>query len=158
MSTLHFITYEQATTEQKATFAQFNLAWIEQYFVIEAKDQYSLSHRYEAIIAKGGQVLFGINGQGESVITCALLLESDGLFELSKMGMKPSEKSQGFAEQIVIATLKQARSIGANTVFLESNRILTNALYIYEKCGFKEVPMLPSPYARADIRMELTLG
>lgn len=85
-------------------------------------------------------------------------MESDGLFELSKMGMKPSEKGQGFAEQIVIATLKQARSMGANIVFLESNRILTNALYIYEKCGFKEVPMLPSPYARADIRMELTLG
>jgi putative acetyltransferase len=158
MSTLHFITYEQASTEQQATFAQFNLAWIEQYFVVEAKDQYTLYHPYEAIIAQGGQVLFGINDQGESVITCALLLESDGLFELSKMGMKPSEKGQGYAEKIVIATIKQARSMGANIVFLESNRILTNALYIYEKCGFEEVPMLPSPYARADIRMELTLG
>ncbi|MDG1254984.1 MAG: GNAT family N-acetyltransferase [Glaciecola sp.] len=158
MSTLHFITYEQASPEQQATFAQFNLAWIEQYFVVESKDQYSLHHPDEAIIAKGGQVLLGINKQGESVITCALLRDSDELFELSKMGMKPSEKGQGYAEQIVIATLQEARRMGANNVFLESNRILTNALYVYEKCGFKEVPMLPSPYARADIRMELTLG
>jgi putative acetyltransferase len=158
MSTLHFITYEQASPEQQATFAQFNLAWIEQYFVVEAKDQYSLHHPDEAIIALGGQVLFGINEQGESVITCALLRESDGLFELSKMGMKPSEKGKGYAEQIVAATIAQATIMGANKLFLESNRILTNALYIYEKCGFIEVPMLPSPYARADIRMELTLG
>ncbi|MDG1123150.1 MAG: GNAT family N-acetyltransferase [Glaciecola sp.] len=158
MSTLRFITYEQATPEQQTTFAQFNLAWIEQYFVVEAKDEHSLHHPDTAIIAQGGQVLFGIDVNNQSVIVCALLRQSDDVFELSKMGMKQSEKGQGYAEKMVTATLNEARRMGAKMVFLESNRILKNALYIYEKCGFIEVPMLPSPYARADIRMELNLG
>lgn len=158
MNTLSFITFAQATAQQQATFAQFNLAWIEEYFVVEPKDEYSLNHPYQTIIEPGGQVLFGINEQNEAVITCALLHAGTHLFELSKMGMKPSEKGKGYAQQMVEATLREAHKLGAKVVFLESNRILTNALYIYEKCGFIEVPMLPSPYARADIRMELILG
>jgi len=42
-------------------------------------------------------------------------------------------------------------------VWLESNRILTTALNLYIRLGFVEVPITSTPYARADIRMEIWL-
>ena len=41
---------------------------------------------------------------------------------------------------------------------LYSNKILENAIYIYRKYGFIEVPVEPnSPYERSDIKMVLKL-
>jgi len=44
------------------------------------------------------------------------------------------------------------------TLILYSNRILENAIYIYRKFGFKEIPLEgENPYDRADIKMKLNL-
>lgn len=154
---LTFVSFSEATPTQQSTFTTFNKAWVEQYFVIEEKDVYTLEHPQASIIDKGGEVLIGLDKTSTSVITCAMLNAGNDIYELSKMGMDQAHKGKGYAEQIVNAAIDWANTQGAQTIFLESNRILTNALYVYEKCGFVEVPMLPSPYARADIRMELQL-
>lgn len=154
---LTFVSFSEATPTQQSTFTTFNKAWVEQYFVLEEKDVYTLEHPQASIIDKGGEVLIGLDKTSTSVITCAMLNAGNDIYELSKMGMDQAHKGKGYAEQIVNAAIDWANTQGAHTIFLESNRILTNALYVYEKCGFVEVPMLPSPYARADIRMELQL-
>lgn len=154
---LTFVSFSEATPTQQSTFTTFNKAWVEQYFVLEEKDVYTLEHPQASIIDKGGEVLIGLDKTSTSVITCAMLNAGNDIYELSKMGMDQAHKGKGYAEQIVNAAIDWANTQGAQTIFLESNRILTNALYVYEKCGFVEVPMLPSPYARADIRMELQL-
>ncbi|CAI8204522.1 MAG: Uncharacterised protein [Glaciecola sp. HTCC2999] len=154
---LTFVSFSEATSTQQSTFTTFNKAWVEQYFVLEEKDVYTLEHPQASIIDKGGEVLIGLDKTSTSVITCAMLNAGNDIYELSKMGMDQAHKGKGYAEQIVNAAIDWANTQGAQTIFLESNRILTNALYVYEKCGFVEVPMLPSPYARADIRMELQL-
>lgn len=154
---LTFVSFSEATPTQQSTFTTFNKAWVEQYFVLEEKDVYTLEHPQASIIDKGGDVLIGLDKTSTSVITCAMLNAGNDIYELSKMGMDQAHKGKGYAEQIVNAAIDWANTQGAQTIFLESNRILTNALYVYEKCGFVEVPMLPSPYARADIRMELQL-
>lgn len=154
---LTFVSFSEATPTQQSTFTTFNKAWVEQYFVLEEKDVYTLEHPQASIIDKGGEVLIGLDKTCTSVITCAMLNASNDIYELSKMGMDQAHKGKGYAEQIVNAAIDWANTQGAQTIFLESNRILTNALYVYEKCGFVEVPMLPSRYARADIRMELQL-
>lgn len=154
---LRFVTFKQATPIQQATFTTFNKAWVEEYFELEEKDVYTLENPQASIIERGGEVLLGLDDRENSVITCAMLNAGDGVYELSKMGMNQDHKGKGYAEQIINAAIKWAKAKEAQTIFLESNRILTNALYVYEKCGFIEVPMLPSPYERADIRMELKL-
>lgn len=154
---LTFVTFNQATPIQQATFTTYNKAWVEQYFVLEEKDVYTLENPQASIIEKGGEVLLGLDITGNSVITCAMLNAGDDIYELSKMGMNQDHKGKGYAEQIVNAAIEWAKTQDAKSIFLESNRILTNALHVYEKCGFIEVPMLPSPYERADIRMELKL-
>ena len=52
------------------------------------------------------------------------------------------------------------RSAGARRLYLETNHILTPAIRLYRSIGFKPVPpdrVVPSPSARADVYMEMTL-
>ena len=46
---------------------------------------------------------------------------------------------------------------GARKVTLYSNRILSPAITMYEKIGFREVPMVKDLYERSDIKMEILL-
>lgn len=139
-----------------AAFAQINRTWIEHYFVLEDKDIKTLNDPQTYILDAGGEVLFGcINGQ--VAVTCAILKISEQLCELSKMGVTREFKGQNLASKLVPLAIETATQMGATTLFLESNRKLTNALKIYESHGFKEVPMQDTPYARADIRMEIAL-
>ena len=137
-------------------FCEINCAWIKRYFVLEEKDKKTLGDPETYILKTGGDVLFGCIDNTVAV-TCCVLKISDDLYELSKMGVAETYKGQGFASLLVPQAIATATRKGAKTLFLESNRRLTNALAIYERHGFKEVPMQDTPYARADIRMELTL-
>ena len=48
--------------------------------------------------------------------------------------------------------------MGLDKLILYSNRVLENAIYIYKKYGFVEIPIKEgSPYKRADIKMVLKL-
>jgi hypothetical protein len=45
-------------------------------------------------------------------------------------------------------------------LYLETNRVLAPAIRLYQSIGFQHIPpsrIVPSPYARADIYMEMTL-
>jgi hypothetical protein len=51
-----------------------------------------------------------------------------------------------------------ARASGARRLYLETNRKLANAIHVYESLGFRHLPperVVPSPYARANVYMEL---
>ena len=43
-------------SEYQEDFKQLNIEWLQQYFVIEAYDEYQLSHPIEEIIDKGGHI------------------------------------------------------------------------------------------------------
>jgi hypothetical protein len=53
--------------------------------------------------------------------------------------------------------IDQARELGADTVYLESNTLLKPAIQLYYKLGFQKVTGRPSPYKRSNIQMELAL-
>ena len=54
--------------------------------------------------------------------------------------------------------MKRARRLGAGRLYLETNSGLAPALGLYRSFGFKDVDSAaPSPYARADVKMELLL-
>jgi len=58
-------------------------------------------------------------------------------------------------------TIAQAKALGAHTLELASNTKLANAVHLYESLGFRQLPperTEPSPYARANIFMELHLS
>lgn len=137
-------------------FRALNEEWITRYFVMEEADHKSLGNPQGYIIDKGGYILMA-SYQGEIVGTCALVNDGDGVYELAKMAVTPKAQGLQIGKQLGEAAIQKARSVGARMVYLVSNRRLETALNLYRRLGFVEVPMPPSIYERADIKMELPL-
>ena len=142
----------------REAFKQLNQWWIEQYFTMETADYKALDFPEKNIIEKGGYIIFALH-EGEAVGTCALMkLEHlDYDYELAKMGVHPEFHGQGIGYLLGKAVIEKARSLGATTLYLESNTKLTPALNLYRKLGFQEVQAHESPYERSNIQMVLTM-
>jgi GNAT superfamily N-acetyltransferase len=140
----------------EAAFHDINIAWIERFFVVEKKDRETLEHPREAILDKGGAILMAIDGDG-AVGCVALIAMGDGGFELAKMGVTPAAQGKGAGRKLIEAAVGHARGLGATRLYLETNSALKPALKLYADAGFQHVKGPPSPYARADVQMELLL-
>lgn len=150
------LTIVDFSTEYRGDFKRLNIAWISKYFRVEPHDLEQLDDPEHHIIGPGGYVLFAkINDR--VVGTVALVPVSEGVYELAKMAVDEAFQGRRIGKKLGEALLARAREIGAHRIFLESNRRLTPALTLYERLGFREVPLVPTPYARADIRMEIML-
>jgi ribosomal protein S18 acetylase RimI-like enzyme len=138
-------------------FKTLNEAWITTLFALEPKDLVVLSDPEGQIIAKGGRVLFALEA-GEAVGCCALLALADGGFELAKMAVADACKGRGLGRALMAGAVERARAVAAPRLYLETNSSLAPAIALYRSFGFVEViPAEPSPYARADVCMELRL-
>ncbi|WP_127021155.1 GNAT family N-acetyltransferase [Flagellimonas beolgyonensis] len=139
-------------------FRELNEEWINTYFQMEEMDKKSLHHPKEYILDKGGYIAVALLN-GNPVGVCALIPCSDPIyqFELAKMGVSPKVQGKGIGKKLGEHILAKAKSLGAQKVFLESNRKLVPALKLYEKLGFEEIKGKASPYARSDIQMEIVL-
>ena len=73
--------------------------------------------------------------------------------------MAVDEKFQGqkIGNQLLEFCIRKAKELGAKKLILYSNTILGPAIHLYEKYGFKKVPMGNSEYKRSNIKMELNL-
>jgi len=140
-----------------ADFAKLNFEWLEKYFHIEDYDKNVLTNPHQYILDEGGQILYArIND--EIVGTVALMKRGSGVFELAKMAVTENYKGMRIGQKLMYACIDYAGQNGVKRLFLDSNRKLTPALALYNKVGFKEIPVpKDTPYARCDIRMELYL-
>ena len=144
------------TPEYQTDFRAINEEWISKYFVMEEADYKSLDHPQEYILDKGGHIFIALL-DGQPVGACALIKMSDTKYELAKMGVRPIAQGKKIGWKLGQACIEKAKELGANTLYLESNRVLSPALNLYQKLGFVEIFDQPSPYARSDIQMELQL-
>lgn len=105
---------------------------------------------------------------GQPMGCCALLPLPDYTYkgevystmELIKLGVDPSRHGCGYGRQLMNHAIEQARAMGVRRLYLESNKVLTPALRLYESSGFVhlEPERIPkSDYARADVYMEMYL-
>ncbi len=143
----------------EAAFRALNVEWIERYFKVEAKDEYVFADPQAKILAKGGRIFFTLRGE-EIVGCCALLAMGPGEFEVGKMAVTPAAQGLGVGRFQMEAVIAAARAAGATRLYLETNHVLTPALRLYDSVGFMHVPterLKPSPYARADVFMEMWL-
>ncbi|RIV27148.1 GNAT family N-acetyltransferase [Fibrisoma montanum] len=153
MTNFSIIPYEP---RYQPDFKRLNVEWISRDFTLEPHDLEQLDHPETYILPNQGAI-FLARLDDEIVGTVALVNTGETGFELAKMSVTPSAQGHGIGKQLCLAALEYARQIGLRTVWLESNRRAKTALALYERVGFREVPMAPSPYARADIRMEIDL-
>ena len=144
------------SAEHGEVFRDLNLEWIERYFEVEDSDRESLDDPQHHILDPGGAIVMACH-HGNVVGTCALIKMDDERYELAKMAVSEAARGKGIGWLLGRAIIERARDLGATTVYLESNTMLTPAIALYRKLGFKRVTGAPSPYHRCNIQMELEL-
>jgi putative acetyltransferase len=145
--------------DEKA-FRELNEAWIAGNFVVEDKDLEVLNDPVGKILRPGGALLMAVE-DGVAIGTCALLPMNDGAFEVAKMTVAEKCRGLGIGKKLLAHVIEYARTMGASRLYLETNNKLVNAIHVYESLGFRHLPpelVNPSPYARANVYMELLLG
>uniref|UniRef100_UPI0021481077 bifunctional helix-turn-helix transcriptional regulator/GNAT family N-acetyltransferase n=1 Tax=Tahibacter caeni TaxID=1453545 RepID=UPI0021481077 len=135
-------------------FYRLNADWLRRYFYLEEIDHRVLSDPEGELLAGGGEVLFALLGD-EVVGTCALKVESPGVFELTKMAVEERHQGLGIGRRLLERAIEVFRERGGRTLFLESNARLKPALALYESLGFVHQPQLKpdSHYSRSDVYM-----
>ena len=151
------LTIEPFRPELAPVFAQLNREWIERLFALEPADEKLLNHPHEAIIVPGGQIYFA-RLAGRIVGTAAAVAYGARRFELAKMAVMPAAQGHGIGRRLGEAVIGYAQSMSAESIFLETNSRLANAIHLYERLGFQHRPLpVGSEYTRADVYMELRL-
>lgn len=143
----------------ESAFRSLNEAWIAKYFVIEAADRVVLEDPVKNILELGGHIFMALVDE-RPIGCCALLPMQPGEFELAKMTVLESERGLGIGRTILEYAITQAKKLGGERLYLETNRKLANAIHLYESVGFRHVSpeqVIPSPYARANVFMEMAI-
>lgn len=140
--------------ELREHFYRLNAEWLNRYYCIEEIDHRVLSQPEEHILRGGGAILFALL-DGEPVGTCALLQESPGVYELTKMAVTERCQGLGIGRRLLAATIDRFHELGGETLFLESQGKLQAALHLYEALGFVRQPQRKpdSHYQRSDVYM-----
>jgi putative acetyltransferase len=141
-------------------FRELNEDWIARYFTLEEHDHTQLRDPEENILRTGGQIVMALAGE-ERIGCCALIFVRPGVFEVAKMAVSEGYRGHGIGRKLLEYAIAQAKALGAHTLELASNTKLANAVHLYESLGFRHLPperVEPTPYARANVFMELHLS
>ncbi|WP_034924079.1 GNAT family N-acetyltransferase [Gillisia sp. CAL575] len=152
---MDILTYSPKYAED---FKNLNIAWLEKYFWVEPHDEEVLGDPEKYIIEPGGSIFF-VKEDNKIIGTVALMKMEDNIFELTKMAIIPAAQGKRIGQQLMEHTINFARQKNWEKLIIYSNRKLENAVYIYKKYGFTEIPIEENnPYSRGDIKMELNLS
>lgn len=142
-------------------FHDINAQWIEAMFVMEATDRKVLENPRATIIDRDGVILF-VEAQDVGIVgTVALMKTSDGVFELTKMGVLESARGLKAGEFLLSACIQRARSMDMTCLYLLTSHICEAAIHLYEKAGFQHdadiMQRYGKSYARCDVAMKFPL-
>ena len=139
-------------------FYELNIEWLKKYFYVEPYDEKVLSNPEKYIIKKGGYVFFA-RVNTAIVGTVALMAMADkNSFELTKMAVSPDFRGQNIGQKLMQYCIDFANKHNFKSLIIYSSRKLENAIYIYKKYGFIEIPVEPEcNYERCDIKMKLNI-
>ena len=139
-------------------FYALNVEWLKTFFYIEPYDEEVLSKPKRYIINKGGHIFFAIENNTVLGTVALMPLKEPNVFELTKMAVSPNQRGKKIGQQLMQHCIDFAKSQGFPKLILYSNTKLENAIYIYRKYGFIEIPVEPNcPYVRSDIKMEIII-
>lgn len=141
-------------------FARINTQWLEAMYRIEPTDRAVLDHPRAHIVDPGGAILFA-EADGLGIVgTCALQASAPGRFELTKMGVLDSARGLGVGAVLLDAVIARAGTMGAELLYLLSNRKSAAAIRLYERAGFVHdagiMANYGARYERCDVAMRYT--
>lgn len=116
-------------------FKTLNHEWLKKYFSVEELDERILENPKDEILQKGGLIFFA-RLDSEIVGTAALLKLDDTTFEITKMAVTAKAQGRQVGKKLSHAIIDRAKSIGAATLFLHTDKKLAAAVALYRKLGF----------------------
>ena len=141
-------------------FRDLNLAWVEQYFTVEAEDRAQLEDPQTHILDQGGAILIADLADAPVGTVGLVPGHQEGVLELIKMSARSDVKGRGIGRALMDAAIEKARFMGATKIWLETNTVLAAALALYRKSGFRELTgddVTETPYDRCNCQMVLDL-
>ena len=139
-----------------ADFRRLNLEWLDHYQLTETHDLMVLDDPDGTILKRGG-VIYLAECDGQIIGSAALMNEEGGVYELAKMSVAKEFRGRGISRSLIEKCLEKAKQLEAKKILLFSNHQLLTAISLYEKYGFRHIEVKDSPFATADIKMELSL-
>lgn len=139
-------------------FKEMNLHWLKEFFWVEPHDEEVLGNPEKFIIDPGGMIFYAIDD--EQILGCVALMKlEDKTFELTKMAVKPEVRGKKIGHKLMEHCINFAKDQHWDRLIIYSNRKLENAIHLYSKFGFVEIPIENNgPYSRGDIKMQLNLS
>lgn len=151
------LTIEPFVDALASTFHDINAEWIDSMFAMEATDREVLENPRARILDPGGDILF-VRAAGLGVVgACALQKTGEGLFELTKMGVLERARGRKAGEFLLDAAIRRADALGAQTLYLLTNRKCASAIHLYEKAGFVHDPDIMSRFGARYVRCDVAM-
>ncbi|MBR1777302.1 MAG: GNAT family N-acetyltransferase [Alphaproteobacteria bacterium] len=139
----------------KNDFIELNKRWITEMFAIEPEDIRELSN-IEPALATGGQIFFAVD-DGDTVLACCMIApRTDGDWEILKFAARGMYTGTGAGSACLNACMDYARERKLERVLIVSNHKCEQAVRLYRKFGFKEIPVNKQkfPFEQANIAFE----
>ncbi len=124
---------------------------------LEDTDRKVLENPRREILDRGGDILF-VEAQGLGIVgACALQKTGDRAYELTKMGVLAKARGAKAGEFLLLAVIARAVEMGADPLYLLSNKKSAAAIHLYEKLGFvhddQTMITYGARYERCDVAM-----
>lgn len=151
------LTIREFDDELAPHFHDINAEWISTMFKLEQTDRDVLLAPRAKIVDAGGVILF-VEARGLGIVgTCALQKTGEHSVELTKMGVRASARGLKAGEFLLAAVIERATAMGADPLYLLSNRRCAAAVHLYEKLGFQHdaeiMARYGARYERCDVAM-----
>jgi ribosomal protein S18 acetylase RimI-like enzyme len=136
-------------------FKRLNAEWMTANFGKNTDDHLD---RPETIIENGGYILFA-EYEGQIVGTCAILKESNKIFEIADMSVTPEFRGRNIGKLMLSEAIERVRKANAREVYVITSSKLTISLEMFKTYGFRETGFDAemSIYDATDIKMTLNL-
>lgn len=76
------------------------------------------------------------------------------IWEICKLATDEHYRGNGAGSAVLKACMDYAKEHGAKKLMIVSNTVLSAAMHLYAKAGFKEVPVDNMEYERVNIQLE----
>lgn len=139
----------------KQAFIELNKLWITGMFTLEPEDVAVLEN-VDQSLARGAQIFFAVDGDDEVLACCMIAPLPNGEWEIEKFCARGMSTGTGAGTACLKACLDYARERRVEKIVIVSNRRCVQAVHLYRKFGFTEVPVDREkfPFERADIAFE----
>lgn len=153
----HGLAIHDYSDDLAAHFRDINAEWINAMFRLEDADRDVLDNPRARIIEPGGAILF-VEADGLGIVgACALQKTGPTSYELTKMGVRESARGRKAGEFLLAAVIERAQALGADPLYLLTNRKCAPAIHLYEKLGFRHDARIMASYGaryeRCDVAM-----